>query len=134
MQMLWNIVIALGGVAVGALAAVVLLRLRLQSLLEGAAARGSADLATELAAQAERGRLQQAQLLQARQEALQAQAALDALRVALDEARQARTEAATEAARVPALQAQAARLSLQLRLSEEELHRLTPRRRPRRGP
>ncbi|MFD0669753.1 hypothetical protein ACT80S_18690 [Ramlibacter sp. MAHUQ-53] len=122
--MVWDIVVAVAGLAVGALLAAVFLRVRLHDLLEAAVAHGRAGLDVEVATQAERLRLQDTELLQARQDLLRLQQAAERLHRELEACGDDRARFAERATRVPALEAQVARLELQLRMAHQEVVRL----------
>ncbi len=124
MGLFWDVVVALAGLAVGALLAAIFLRLRLHDMLEAAVAHGRAGLDVEVATQAERLRSQETQLLQARQDLLRLRQEAEALRQEREEAGHERARLVERGARIPSLESQVARLELQLRLVQEELVRL----------
>lgn len=120
----WDLVIAAGGLAVGAVLATVVFRVRSHDILDAAVAHGRASLQAEVATLGERLRVAHEDVLQLRQERLRALEEIESLRrsqevLTLDQAR-----LRERVGRIPPLESEVARLTLQCRMAEEELRRL----------
>ena len=120
----WTWVVAIAGVAVGAVGATVVFRGRLQDILAAAVAHGRSQLQTEIGALSERLASAQAEALQLRQERLTWQSEGESLRRSLEALTLDQARLTERASRVTSLESETARLTLQLRMTEEELRRL----------
>lgn len=116
--------VGLAGMAVGAVLALVFLRVRAHDLIEAAVAHGRAGLQAEVAIQQERSRGLEAELVASRLERQQAQAQEAELRRQLEQAQVEKARLGERAARAQALESELARVTLQLRLAEVEVRRL----------
>jgi chromosome segregation ATPase len=116
--------VGLAGMAVGAVLALVFLRVRSHDLIEAAVAHGRAGLQAEVAIQQERSRGLEAELVAARLERQQVQAQESDLRRQLEQALVDKARLGERAARAQALESELARVTLQLRMAEVETRRL----------
>lgn len=121
--MVW--VVAVAGMAVGAVLATVFFRLRAADIIDSAVALGRSSLEAEVATQSSRARSAETDLLQARLEVQRMQEAADGWRRTVESLNEDRVRLSERANRVAMLEADAARLALQTRLTEEEMRRLS---------
>lgn len=121
--MVW--VVAVAGMAVGAVLSTVFFRMRAAAIVESAVALGRSALEVEVATQSSRARSAETDLMQARLEVQRMQEAADGWRRALESLSEERVRLSERANRVATLEADAARLALQTRLTEEEMRRLS---------
>jgi len=125
MEMLMVWVVAVAGMAVGAVLSTIFFRLRAADIIDSAVSVGRSVLEVEVATQSSRARSAETDLLQARLEVQRMQEAADGWRRALESLSEERVRLSERANRVNALEADAARLALQTRLTEEEMRRLS---------
>ena len=121
----WDLGIAAGGLAVGAVLATVVFRVRAHDILDAAVAHGRASLQAEVATLSERLRVAQEDVLHLRQERLRSQEEGESLRRSLETLTLDQARLLERASRLSALEAEVARLTLQWRMGEVELRRLS---------
>jgi DNA recombination protein RmuC len=125
MEMLMVWVVAVAGMAVGAVLSTVFFRMRAAAIIDSAVALARSALEVEVATQSSRARSAETDLLQARLEVQRMQEGADGWRRALESLSEERVRLSERANRVATLEADAARLALQTRLTEEEMRRLS---------